>query len=495
VLPGVSIGHNESGAWGLTIFGGDAEDLYVYETNPQNQNQYKYNGAWEDMRILKDTIPVKGQAAAPVEYKFTRHGPVLKEDPAHRKAYALRAAWMEIGGAPYLASLRMDQARSWEEFEKACEYSRVPSENMVWADKDGNIGYQAVEIAPLRPNWSGLVPVPGDGRYEWSGFLPINALPHLSNPSKNFIATANNYQFPINYPYREALHYTGTDPYRVSRVTEVLATGRLVSVPDMMRLQNDVVSIPARSLVPFLRDVPLAEATAKKARDLLLSWNFSLDPESVPAGIYEMWQRRLMANVRDLAIPKEDQAFLGQVPMSTIIRWVGAPDGRFGANPTAGRDELLARSLQEAIADLTKKLGPDMNGWNYGQANYHHATIHHPLSGAVNTATQAKLDVGPFPRGGDAYTINATGNADNQTAGGSFKIIIDTFNWDASVGMNNPGQSGDPASLHYRDLFEYWARGNYFPVFFSRSKIESVTDQRLTLEPGGTASSSAARQQ
>src|SRR4029079_14419088 len=117
---------------------------------PANPNQYRYHGAWEDMRVMKDTIPVKGQASAAVDLKFTRHGPVLKEDLEHHKAYALRAAWMETGAAPYLASLRMDQARTWEEFVEACTFSRIPSENMVWADREAHIGYQAVAITPLR---------------------------------------------------------------------------------------------------------------------------------------------------------------------------------------------------------------------------------------------------------------------------------------------------------------------------------------------------------
>jgi penicillin G amidase len=290
VLPGVSIGHNEYGAWGLTIFGSDTEDLYVYETNPANPNQYKYRGAWEDMRVVKDTIRVKGAAPVTVDLKFTRHGPVLSEDAAHHKAYALRAAWMEPGAAPYLASLRMDQAKSWEEFVEACTYSRIPSENMVWADRKGNIGYQAVAITPLRPNWSGLVPVPGDGRYEWNGYLPINALPHVANPAKGYFATANNYLFPPDYQYKEALHYTGADPYRVSRISEVLGSGRLHTIADMMRLQNDNVSLPARSLVPLLRDAAPAGTAAPsqnvdKARALLLAWNFSVDADSAAAGI------------------------------------------------------------------------------------------------------------------------------------------------------------------------------------------------------------------
>src|SRR6185312_6001986 len=176
-LPGVSIGHNIVGAWGLTIFGTDGEDLYVYDTNPANSLQYKYKDGWETMRVEREAIPVKGEAPRTAELKFTRHGPVVFEDKVHHKAYAVRAAWLETGSAPYLASLRMDQSTTWEQFVDACSFSRIPAENMVWADRAGNIGYQAVGIAPNRPNWSGLMPVPGDGRYEWNGFLPIKELP------------------------------------------------------------------------------------------------------------------------------------------------------------------------------------------------------------------------------------------------------------------------------------------------------------------------------
>ncbi|HKB11665.1 MAG TPA: penicillin acylase family protein [Vicinamibacterales bacterium] len=482
VLPGISIGHNDYGAWGLTIFGSDSEDLYVYDTNPANPNQYKYRGAWEDMRVIKDTIPVKGESPAAVDLKFTRHGPVLSEDAAHHKAYALRAAWMEIGSAPYLASLRMDQAKTWEEFVAACNYSRIPSENMVWADRQGHIGYQAVAITPLRPNWSGLVPVPGDGRYEWNGYLPINALPHSFDPAKGYIATANNYLFPPDYPYKEALHYTGADPYRVSRISEVLGSGTLHTVAGMMRLQNDNVSLPARALVPLLREVSVA-ADAQKAREALLAWNFSVDADSVAAGIYEMWQRRLTANIRNLLVPKEAQAFIGQPNMKRVIDWLDAPDGRFGADAVKGRDDLVARSLSEAVAELTKKLGADPNGWKWGQPQYHHALIRHQLAAIAPPDLRAKLNVGPYPRGGDSYTVSATGNADNQTSGGSLKIIADTENWDNSLGLNNPGQSGDPSSPHYRDLFELWSRGKYFPIFYTREKVESVTEERTAMTP------------
>jgi penicillin amidase len=485
VLPGVSIGHNEHGAWGLTIFGNDSEDLYVYDTNPANANEYRYRGQWESMRVVKDTIPVKGEGPASVEYKYTRHGPVLFEDTGRHKAYALRAAWMDAGGAPYLASLRMDQARTWEEFREACSYNRIPAENMVWADRKGNIGYQAAGIQPLRRNWSGLLPVPGDGRYEWDGYLPITALPSSHNPPAGFFVTANHYLMPNDYPWAEAMHYTWADPYRNSRITELLGSGRLFSVAEVARVQNDDLSVPARSLVPLLRDVPLQDPIVEKARAALLSWDYVLDKDSVAAGIYAMWQRRLQANVKSVMLPPKVQF---TISMKRVVDWLLAPGGEFGDNPTERRDALLARSLHEATTELAKKLGPDMGGWRYGQEKYHHALILHPLSGAVNDATRAKLNVGPAPRGGDGFTITATGTGDNQVSGGSFKIIADTEDWDNSIGQNTPGQSGNPESPHYRDLFQMWAQGKYFPVAYSRRKVESVTREKVLLQPAGSTS-------
>jgi penicillin amidase len=482
-LPGVSIGHNEFGAWGLTIFGTDSEDLYVYDTNPAHPNQYKYAGAWESMQVIRETIPVKGEAPVAVELKYTRHGPVVYEDQAHHKAYAVRAAWRELGSAPYLASLRMDQAQSWDQFRDACGYSRIPAENMVWADRAGNIGYQAVGIAPQRPNWSGLVPVPGDGRYEWDGYLPIKALPNALNPDKGFYNTSNEYQIPPGWPYTEALHYLWADPYRAQSVAEFLGSGRKFSVADMVQLQNSTLSIPARSLVPLLAGLDIPNAEAQQAAARLLHWDYRLDKDSVPAGIYEMFQRRLMANLRALLVPEPAQAFLGMPPMSRIVAWMEAPDGRFGADPIAGRDALLIKSLEEAAAELSKRLGPNIEHWTLGA--YHYARILSPLTTALRPDLEEKFDVGHSPRGGDGYTIDATGGSDNQFAGGSFKIIVDTENWDNSVGLNNPGQSGDIGSPHYRDLYPLWVRGKYFPIFFSRPKVESVAEKDLILKPSG----------
>ena len=481
VIPGVSIGHNEYGAWGLTVFGTDGEDLYVYRTNPANPAQYQYRGAWETMRTLTESIPVKGEAPASVTLRYTRHGPVVYQDTARHLAYVVRAAWLEPGGAPYMASLRMDQAKSWEEFRAACNFSNIPGENMVWADIRGNIGWQAVGIAPIRPRSSGLVPVPGDGRFDWAGYLPIIQKPHAYNPPEGYIATANNNLTSEMYPFRNAIGWSWADPYRWARISEVLGSGRRVSMMDMMRLQTDYTSIAARSLVPLLASLPAADPATERARQALLAWDNVLDKNSVPAGIYEAWFRALTNQVTDAVVPAAARAMARGIPTKRIIEWLTAPGGDFGYNPGARRDSILLSSLNAAVADLTKRYGADMSGWAWGQ--YHQAMLQHPMSGALNTEQRARFEVGPWPRGGDGNTVGATGGGPNQVSGASFRFIVEANDWDSSVGANSPGQSGDVNSPHYRDLFELWKNDRFFPVKYSRPAVEGVTELRTILAP------------
>ncbi len=186
--------------------------------------------------------------------------------------------------------------------------------------------------------------------------------------------------------------------------------------------------------------------------------------------------------MRELFVP-EDARGLIRISSSRTRDWLIAPPGEFGPDPLAGRDSLLVRSLAEAVRTLEQRLGPDPDTWQYGQNSYKHALIRHPLSPAVNAATRRRLDVGPLPRGGNGSTVNNTGNGNNQTSGASFRIIVDTKDWDTAVGSNSPGQAGDPDSPHYRDLFEMWANDRYFPVFFSRERVEGVAETRLQLVP------------
>lgn len=484
-IPGISIGHNEYGAWGLTVFNTDGEDLLVYETNPENPDQYRFQGQWETMRIIEETIEVKGGDPVSVELKYTRHGPVTFEDAERNLAYAVRPAWMEFGGAPYLASLRMNQSRNWEEFVEASNYSNIPGENMVWADRDGNIGWQAVGIAPIRRNFSGLVPVPGDGRYEWDGYLPIKAKPSEYNPDRGYIETSNSNYTPADFPYLNAIAYTWTDPYRWARGSEVLASGRKFNMMDMIELQHDYLSIPARSLVPMLRTLRglrTGDERVEQARRRLLDWNHVLDADSVEAGIYVAFERQLLDNIDSLKVPEEAQSLL-RIGMKTAIDMLLAPDGDFGDDPIAGRDAFLLDTLAQAVDTLTDRFGADMEDWVYGQENYKHALIRHPLAPAVNEEMRERLNVGPLPRGGNSYTLGNTGSGDNQTSGASFRIFVDTRDWDNTLGMNTPGQVGDPDSPLYDNLFELWANDRVFPAFYSRDKIETVLYEKLVLQP------------
>ncbi|HXV86099.1 MAG TPA: penicillin acylase family protein, partial [Gemmatimonadales bacterium] len=225
------------------------------------------------------------------------------------------------------------------------------------------------------------------------------------------------------------------------------------------------------------------DARVEQARRHLLTWDYRMDAASVPAGIYAAWEAALRDSVTARVVPPGRREVLRGIPLSRVITWLVAPPGEFGANPTAARDSILLASLGAAVSRLTGKLGADMAQWRWGQERYHHALIRHPLSEAVSPELRRRLDVGPLPRGGYGATPLATGNGDNQTSGASFKIVVDTGDWDRTVGANAPGQSGDPDSPHYRDLFETWATDRFFPVFYSRGRVEAVTEARQVLTP------------
>lgn len=255
VIPGVSIGHNEHGAWGLTIFETDNEDLRIYDINPKNPYQYRYQKKWVNMTAIQDTIKVKGQADEIVTHYYTVHGPVTFIDRELNKAVAVECAWLEPGGAPYLASLRMDQSTTWEEFRDACTYNHIPAENMIWADKKGNIGWQATGINPIRNGFSGMVASLGDGSMDWKGYQPIAERPHVFNPEIGYLATANENVTPEDYPYPNTIGFEWADSFRGDRVREVLAEKRKFTLEEMGDLQNDYLAIPARKLVPYLTNL------------------------------------------------------------------------------------------------------------------------------------------------------------------------------------------------------------------------------------------------
>lgn len=483
-LPGVAAGHNERVGFGFTIVGIDQQDLYVEETNPADPTQYRYKDKWEKMKIERELIKVKGKPApVEVELRFTRHGPVIYEDHALHRAYALRWVGSEPGSAGYLASLSLDRAKNWQEFLKALERWRVPSENLVYADVDGNIGWQAAGSAPIRQGWSGLLPVPGNsGRYEWNGWLPLSELPRSYNPSKLFIATANHKIIPDGYKHE--INFEWSAPFRFHRIEEVLQKGGKFTIEDFERLQHDETSLPARELLPLLLRSLLIDSRPQMRDAYLLfrEWDCVLARDSAAAALYEVWRQKLQTNFANHIVPAEAKSLVGPASLlRTMLRVLRNPaDKTFGANPQVKASLLMSESLNEAFSDLKGRLGPDMKRWRWG--DLHLAEFKHPLS--TDDSRRAVFDLKPVSRGGDGNTVNATGGARfSQRSGASFREILDLSDWDKSVAINVPGQSAQPESPHYGDLLPLWADGKYFPLLFSRETIQRNAAERLLLEP------------
>jgi penicillin amidase len=251
----------------------------------------------------------------------------------------------------------------------------------------------------------------------------------------------------------------------------------------MKALQTDYFSVPARTLVPLLSKIQIDKALAKEAQARLSGWEFVLSPNSVEAGIYAIWEREIMSHAREKFIPSELMGLVS-IQLTRIIRWLENPDHRFGSRPIAGRDAFLRTTFEMAIEELKEKLGDSIDHWQYGQEKYKHITLVNHLPGLLHSQVKEKVDLGPLPRGGNGHTPNATGSSDNQSSGASFRILVDVGDWDKTLMINTPGQSADPLSPFYDNLFELWARDEYFPSYYSRDKIEQVTQQRILMTPG-----------
>ena len=473
-ITGISIGHNEFGAWGLTVFRTDAEDLYVYEINPNNFNEYKHNGEWNKFMTIEESIPVKGMKDQKVILYYSIHGPVTLIDSVENRAYAVRCGWLEIGGSPYLASLRMNQSRTWEEFRDACNYSNIPGENMVWADKMGNIGWQAVGIAPIRNNHSGMVPVLGNGDYEWDGYLPIIEKPNIYNPIDKFFATANQNVTSETYTNWNAIGFSWSDPYRGDRVNDVLKSNTSFTMDDMKRLQVDYHSLPSEELTKMLSKVNFNK-DFKEYISMLENWDNKLLKNSVEATIYVNFERKLISSFNKEYVPKEGRNLLW-VQLYRIIEKINS----FEVND---RNNFLKKVFISSLQDLKNRLGDNVDDWIYGQSNYKHIKISHLLDDIVNDSIGKIISFKTYPRGGNGYTPGSTSSSLNQSSGASFRVIIDTKDWDNSIATNSPGQSGNPESPFYRNLYESWANDEYFKLLYSKSLIENNSYNNIVYYP------------
>ena len=473
-IPGISIGHNGFGAWGLTVFRTDAEDLYVYEIDPNDPNRYWHKGEWLNFNIIKEKIVVKGRDDFDAELKYSIHGPVTFIDSKRNRAYAVRCGWLEVGGSPYLASLRMNQSYSWDEFREACNYSNIPGENMVWADKDGNIGWQAVGIAPIRNTHSGLVPVMGDGNYEWDGYLPIVDKPNIFNPREEFFATANQNVTPESYNKWNAIGFSWSDPYRGDRVNEVLEGSSELNMKDMIDLQVDYHSIPSINLIQMISHIKM-DIKFNSYFKKLLDWDNKIVKDSEEALIYVNWEREIMRKYHEKYVPDEVKEFI-DVQLFRIINNLNELTNK-------ERDSFLMEAFISSINELESDFGDKLGSSVYGQDNYKHIKIRHPLELVVNDSISKILGFNSYPRGGNAYTPGSTGSNLSQSSGATFRVIIDTENWDNSLASNAPGQSGNPNSKFYRNLYEDWANDKYFKLLYSKDEILKDLSKKEIFKP------------
>jgi penicillin amidase len=430
---GVAIGHNERLAWGLTIVGTDQHDVFVEELNPANANEVRYNGRWEPLRVVREEIRVKGQSAQTVELKFSRHGPIFHVDTVRQRAYALKSALHEPGTAPYLGGLRLAQARTCREFQGEAMYWKAPSENLICGDVDGNISWQASALTPARKGWVGRLPVPGTGQYEWTGYR--KDLPRELNPARGFIATANHNIQPKGYEPPLMFKDADTRFQRITRLMQVLTPGKKLSLEDHQRLQHDAFSLQAAADRPLFQGWTSTNANVERARAAIAAWDHIYARDSAAGAIYQTW--RTVADRRAL-----DEA-----------------------TPPGTRQPLIEAGLQKAVDRLTSEQGPDARLWRWGRM--HTRAFRHPVSDAFNLPT--------VERAGGAGTVAADG--------ATYREIMDVSDWDRSLVVNVPGQSGQPESPFYGNLLQTWADNQYFALAYSRKAVEEKAAHRLTLKP------------
>jgi penicillin amidase len=434
---GVSMGHNEKLAWGLTITGTDFQDVFIEDLNPANPNEIIYNGKPEALKIVTEEFQIKGEAPRKVELKFSRHGPIFYVDEKNHKAFALRSIFSEPGTASYLGSLKLDQSRNCKEFLELAMFWKANSENLICGDVDGHIGFQASALTPNRKGWLGRLPVPGSGRYEWDGFR--SELPKEYDPPRGFIATANHNINTTGYWPPVVFKTTNTVPYdRITRLRQVLTPAKTFGIDDSKKLQRDVYSLRGAVDQKAFVGWTAKDAAVERARDLVAKWDAMLTKDSVAAAIYVTWRR--------------------------IVDPPGPGGGDAAASAVPKRADVEA-ALQKTVDKLTTDLGSDWSQWRYGRV--HTQAFPHPIVTAFDLPTIER-------RGG-----NGAVGAD----GASYREIIDVSNWDHSLTINTPGQSGQPESPYYGNLLPLWADDQYFPMAFSRGLVDQKTAHTLTLQP------------
>ena len=506
-MPGVVVGHNRRIAWGVTTLYADVADLYVEKVDG---NRYEYRGKQLPLRTRRETFKVAGGDTTTITVRSTRHGPILSDldddaDEASRapvkgadqpgvgtsgREIALR--WTASTPRPTIkAVFALGAAQDWEQFRDAARLFTVPSQNLVYADVDGNIGYQAPGAIPVRSRGDGRWPVAGwDGRHEWTGYIPFEDLPSVYNPDEGFIVTANNKV--IGDQYRPLLGTDTAAGYRSQRIRDLITNhrGRL-SVEDMTTMQMDSRSANAAQLVPLLLDITLDDVFDRQGQATLEGWDLQQDADSPGAAYFNMVWRELLRGTFADDLPvglRPDGGERWFLVMRTLLRDEDSPwwDDKRTPGLVEKRDDILAQAMRTARDELTKRQSRDPKQWSWGRL--HELELVNPTLGESGIGVVESLfNRGPYQVGGGGGLVNATGwdarVGFGVTAVPSMRMVVDLEDLDRSRWIQLTGNSGHAFHRNYQDQTPLWADGRTLPWAFSRKAVDERADTELTLRP------------
>jgi len=485
-IPGVIIGHNDRIAWGFTNVGPDVQDLYVEKFSPDNLKQYQTPSGWQDVVVRREEIKVRkgiGSSEHDIvthEVTVTRHGPIIFEGDGKR--YALRWTALDPAKNNSESSQALSRARNWKEFNQALESFTAPTQNIVYADVDGHIGYHAAGVVPIRKSGDGSVPYDGStDAGEWTSYIPVSKLPSLSDPPSGIIVTANQRIVGTDYPY--FLTHSWAQPYRARRIFDLLNEKPKLSSEDFRRIQGDVYSIAGvsftREAVKLLRPkLTPADEKLRATLDAFEKWDGRVNAEATVALIASQMRLAFRTKILTAALgPELVRNYQWSNFDTTLDRVLKDQPAAWLPKEYASYADLMRASYDEAISNINKSLGADETKWTWGEVAK--ARFPHPLGSAPLIGAQ--FTIPPFPQNGTGGLIGATVNVGS---GVSMRLIADPSDWDKTQQGIALGQSGLPKSPHWNDQLADWRAVTPREFPFTSPAVAKATKQTLVLEPG-----------
>jgi len=499
-VPAVILGRNDTIAWGFTNTGPDVQDLYIEKINPDNPDQYKTPEGWADFDVRKEIITIKDADPVTLTVRTTRHGPVISD--AHTRTndltpenHVMAFAWTTLlpeDKSPE-ASAKMMAAKNWEQFKEAIKPFTSPEQNMVYADINGNIGYYAPGLVPIRKSENmamGRLPVPGwKADNDWNGFIPFEELPQQYNPSSKMHHTANEKIVADDYPHFLSVDWTL--PYRSNRIKERLLQEEKHSVETFMDIQSDVSSAMATEFLDILLTTKPVNDLSRQSLIALSTWDGEMIKNSAQPLIFNGWMRELnravYADELGDVFPnywRQRPTFLKNVLLNKNRQAIWCDDKNTGLIENC--DQILQKSLKTALDDLVERYGSDMDSWNWGKAHFAHSD-HLPFTKI--TGLKSLFDI-KVPSMGATFTVNVGRNRLKDethpfanTHAASLRAIYDLSDMDNSRFIHSTGQSGNILSPFYDDMAEDWAKMKYLKMTTEKEEYSQAAFGILTLVP------------